>query len=221
MAEYRPTGDVCRAQGLDKNGMAPSSHRRFLASLVAVAAGSLLLGAALGAALVWSLFAFRAEDSTSGAVRELARRAALAHAIYAPEVRHPVEVAASEKAHLGAWLSKRLEAEVRPPDLAGGGFALLGGRLLPAEGLSGPASLPAAQFMYENANGRRVTLYVRNTRVQHRGTPGRHLRMRGVRILHWSDGRLEYALASADVSESELRALAQEARRGAGSFGTR
>lgn len=76
-----------------------------------------------------------------------ARRAALAHAVYAPEVRHPVEVAAVEKAHLAAWLSKRLEAEVRAPDLGGAGFALLGGRLLPGEALSGAASLPAAQFM--------------------------------------------------------------------------
>ena len=38
----------------------------------------------------------------------LARSAAIAHAVYTPEVRHPVEVGAEQEAHLVQWLSKRL-----------------------------------------------------------------------------------------------------------------
>jgi anti-sigma factor RsiW len=52
-------------------------------------------------------------------------------------------------------LSKRLGRQLVVPDLAVAGFRLMGGRLLPAE------DGPAAQFMYENANRDRLTLYLR------------------------------------------------------------
>src|SRR5260370_990363 len=42
------------------------------------------------------------------AVTPLPARAARAHLVYSPEVRHPVEVEAKEKDHLAKWLSKRL-----------------------------------------------------------------------------------------------------------------
>ena len=78
-----------------------------------------------------------------------------AHIVYVPEVRHPVEVEAAEEAHLVQWLTKRMGANVRAPALAALGWKLMGGRLLPDRGL------PAAQFMYEDATGRRLTLYMR------------------------------------------------------------
>lgn len=112
-----------------------------------------------------------------------------------------------------AWLSKRLEADVNAPDLGGAGFVLLGGRLLPAEALSGTASLPAAQFMYENANGRRVTLYIRNAGPQHGDSELDLARVGPVRVFHWIHGALAYAIASADVDQGELRSLAQAVRR--------
>lgn len=92
------------------------------------------------------------------------RRAAVAHAVYAPEVRHPVEVnvaegsAAEQRAqeqHLARWLSKRLDLPVRLYDLRPQGFELVGGRLLP------DSSGPSAQLMYQNGNGQRITLYLR------------------------------------------------------------
>ena len=81
-------------------------------------------------------------------------RAARAHAVYAPEVRHPVEVDAKEQEHLVKWLSKRLGLTLKVPVLAPEGFELLGGRLLP-----GPEG-PVAQFMYQDSAGKRLTLYV-------------------------------------------------------------
>lgn len=197
------------------------SYRRRFGVTMAAALGLLLLGVMLGAAAAWTIASFPADEPASGRPEQLAHRAVLAHRIYAPEVRHPVEVRASEKAHLSAWLSKRLEADMRPPDLAGSGFALLGGRLLPGEPIAGPAPLPAAQFMYENANSRRVTLYVRNTTAKQRSTQTDHSPINAVEVFHWADGRLEYALASGDVSASELSALAEEARRGRTGFGMR
>lgn len=83
------------------------------------------------------------------------REAAAAHAVYVPEQRHPVEVAAQQQAHLVQWLSKRLGVALKPPVLEAQGFHLMGGRLLPGE--TGQAR---AQFMYEDQAGQRVTLYV-------------------------------------------------------------
>ena len=75
-----------------------------------------------------------------------------AHSVFVPEVRHPVEVGAGEEAHLVQWLTRRLGVDVRAPELSGQGWTLVGGRLLPDRGQ------PAAQFMYQDGNGRRLTL---------------------------------------------------------------
>ena len=90
------------------------------------------------------------------AAREFVHAAAVAHAVYVPEKRHPVEVAAADQQHLAQWLSKRLERPLKVPDLSAQGYALVGGRLLPgSEGAR-------AQFMFERTSGERVTLYIGN-----------------------------------------------------------
>lgn len=83
-----------------------------------------------------------------------AHDAALAHAVYSPEKRHPVEVAATEQQHLVQWLSRRLDKPLKVPDLSAEGYSLVGGRLLPG------AAGARAQFMFEDAAGQRVTLYI-------------------------------------------------------------
>jgi anti-sigma factor RsiW len=88
------------------------------------------------------------------ASQEFVRQAALAHAVYAPELRHPVEVAATQQEHLVQWLSKRLGKPLKVPSLDAQGYSLVGGRLLPGE------SGARAQFMFENTAGVRVTLYL-------------------------------------------------------------
>jgi anti-sigma factor RsiW len=85
----------------------------------------------------------------------LVEQALGAHSVYVGEVRHPVEVAASEETHLVQWLTRRVGATIRAPQLGSFGFHLVGGRLLPDQGR------PAAQFMFEDAGKRRLTLYVR------------------------------------------------------------
>lgn len=78
-----------------------------------------------------------------------------AHRVLVREKRHPVEVPSSEEAHLIRWQSNRLGRPLRAPDMTGQGFTLVGGRLL------NEGALPAAQFMYENADKQRMTIYVR------------------------------------------------------------
>lgn len=121
-----------------------------------MAAGVLIAFAAgwLGNAQ-WSMQrAASAQLARAPAMREFVHDASIAHAVYAPEKRHPVEVAASEQQHLVQWLSKRLDRPLKVPDLTAMGYTLVGGRLLPGE------SGARAQFMFEDAAGERITLYI-------------------------------------------------------------
>ena len=77
-----------------------------------------------------------------------------AHQVYAVEVRHPVEVGADEADHLVTWLSRRLGLALAAPDLAGQGFELVGGRLLPAAHRPGRAA---------DVSGRRAAAGSRST----------------------------------------------------------
>lgn len=87
-------------------------------------------------------------------VREFVHQASVAHMVYTPEVRHPVEVTAAQQEHLVQWLSKRLQRPLKVPDLNAEGYELVGGRLLP--GSDGAR----AQFMYQDKGGERITLYL-------------------------------------------------------------
>ena len=86
--------------------------------------------------------------------REFARQASVAHLVFAPEQRHPVEVPAAQQEHLVQWLSKRLDRRLIVPNLSAQGYELVGGRLLP--GHKGAR----AQFMFQNSAGERITLYL-------------------------------------------------------------
>ena len=156
------------------------------------------LGVALGAVAGWQLHASRQAAVTYADAPPLSRRAAVAHATYSPEVRHPVEVGADQEAHLVAWLSKRLGAPLRAPQLEGVGYSLVGGRLLPGE------SGPTAQFMYQCKRGTRVTLYVRNEAAANRETAFLYSLEGKVGVFYWIDRKLGYAVSSADISKDDL-----------------
>ena len=130
-----------------------------------------------------------------------ARRAAVAHVVYTPEVRHPVEVGANEEAHLVAWLSKRLGTALRIPPLTPLGYALVGGRLLPGD------QGPVAQFMYQDERGQRLTLYIRINAEHSRETAFRFARQGNVGMFYWIDRKLGYAL-SGEIDKDELLRVA-------------
>ena len=133
----------------------------------------------------------------------LARNAAIAHVVYTPEIRHPVEVGADQEAHLVQWLSKRLGTPLKTPQFAKQGFDLVGGRLLPGE------RGPVAQFMYQDGNGRRLTLYVR-TDPENRDTAFRYAQEGKVGVFYWLDHKVGYAL-SGELPRDELLAIAETA----------
>jgi len=130
-----------------------------------------------------------------------ARQAAIAHAVYTPEVRHPVEVGVEQEEHLVNWLSKRLGAALKVPHLSKLGYNLVGGRLLP--GNQGPA----AQFMYQDEKGQRLTLYVRTDAVSNRETAFRFIQEGSVGVFYWLDGQFGYALTG-EVEKAELLRVA-------------
>lgn len=129
-----------------------------------------------------------------------AATAVRAHRVYVAEVRHPVEVKAEEE-HLVRWLGKRVGADLRAPILADVGWRLMGGRLLPDQD-----SLYAAQFMYEDASGRRLTLYIRKE-TGTGNTAFRFFERDGYSAFYWIDQPLAYALAG-PLSRDELMVLA-------------
>ena len=131
----------------------------------------------------------------------LPRQAAIAHVVYAPEVRHPVEVPASDEEHLVRWLSKRLGKDLTAPHLGPLGYDLVGGRLL-----SGPQG-PVAHFMYQDARGQRLTLYVSRTRGEPRDTAFRYSQEDRVSVFYWVDGNFGYAL-SGEIGREQLLKIA-------------
>jgi anti-sigma factor RsiW len=134
-------------------------------------------------------------------VTPLARQAAVAHAVFTPDVRRPVEISAEHEDQLVTWLSKRLGTPVRAPKLGAQGFELVGGRLLP--GNSGPV----AQFMYQDASGQRLTLYVSTEIAANHDTAFRFSQEGQVNVFYWIDGKFGYAL-SAGIDKGALARVA-------------
>ena len=161
----------------------------------AAVAAWLVLGGVIG----WQVHAYTGVRQVEAGA--WARRAAMAHVVYSPEVRHPVEVGADQEAHLVAWLSKRLGTPLKIPHLGGLGYSLVGGRLLPGD------RGPVAQFMYQDGKGVRLTLYVRANLDMTRETAFRFSQEQGVSVFYWLDKRLGYAL-SGEIDKNDLLRVA-------------
>ncbi|HEY1291149.1 MAG TPA: anti-sigma factor [Burkholderiales bacterium] len=165
-----------------------------------LAAGWMVVAFLAGVLAGWELQSRSTPVADAGAA--MARRAAIAHVTYSPEVRHPVEVGADQEAHLIAWLSKRLGAPLRVPQLEEVGYSLVGGRLLPGD------TGPVADFMYQTQKGARITLYVRTEVAGNRETAFRYAEEGKVRVFYWVDRKMGYAVSSGDISKDELLKVA-------------
>ncbi len=159
-------------------------------------------------------FVLASRSDVSSGARRLAqadqmfvRQAALAHAVYVPELKHPVEVSSAQQEHLIQWLSKRLGKPLKAPQLSAAGYDLLGGRLLPGDAGA------RAQFMFQNAAGERVTLYLGAladgaNAASTQETAFRFSSDGPVNSFYWMDHGFGYALA-AQLPRDKLMALAQ------------
>lgn len=114
------------------------------------------------------------------------QHAVSAHVVFTRERRHAVEAKATEK-HLVRWLSKRVGRTLNPPSLNSAGYLLVGGRLVADDGA------PAAQFMYQNKDKNRLTLYVRSARDA-KDVSFKIATERGVSAFYWIEAPYAYAL---------------------------
>jgi anti-sigma factor RsiW len=129
-----------------------AARRTALVGRLKAVAASLVIFT-VGASAGW--FAAHHETLAPPATSGVAQNANAAYRTYVVEVAHPVEVASAQEAHLLQWLSRRLGKPLAAPDLTPFGYRLMGGRLLPGNDSA------AAQLMYDDASGKRLTLYVR------------------------------------------------------------
>ena len=166
--------------------------------------GGVAASFAVGAIAGWQVHAYMADQRSDAS--SWPKRAAIAHVVYSPEVRHPVEVGAEQEAHLVAWLSKRLGTPLKVPHLGPLGYTLVGGRLLPGD------RGPVAQFMYQDGKGQRLTLYVRVNPDDRSESAFRFAQERGVGVFYWLDRKLGYAL-SGEVDKTELLNVATAVHR--------
>lgn len=175
---------------------------------LAAAVGSVfLLGAVVGGVLgsQWAERASLARARNAAVAVATApqgwlQRAAFAHSVYTPEPRHAVEVRAQEE-HLARWLTRRIEAPVKLFDLRAMGFELVGGRLLP----DGPGK--SAQLMYQNADGKRVTVYLRKPEPG-TDTAFRYEQQGKLGMFYWIEEKTGFALVG-ELPKERLLAMAK------------
>ncbi|MET3612213.1 anti-sigma factor RsiW [Rhizobium aquaticum] len=185
-----------RTQPDDAARLKTPPQRSLIDRLPMRAAAAVLLFA-LGTATGLGLPSLLGSTATATPIFE---QASDAYTIYAREVRHPVEVWAGEKDHLVAWLGKRLGEKIVAPDLASTGYKLVGGRLVPVDGVAG------ALLMYEDQSGKRLTLLLGRT-AKKSETAFQFASEGSVETLYWMDNGLAYAV-SGEVSREALRAVA-------------
>jgi len=135
----------------------------------------------------------------------LIKPAAFAHSIFTAELIHPVEIRAERHHYLNRWLSKRLKTQLTAPNLSNSGYTLIGGRLLPST-----QNRMAAQYMYEDQQGSRITIYVRRGEWQQQTKPFEVNGKKGYSIYYWIDEDLGYVLTSG-LDKNKNRVLANEA----------
>jgi anti-sigma factor RsiW len=166
----------------------------------AAAAAAVIVAFVAGAVVGW--MAHGASAAAPSRFDTFTGQALDAHKVYVVEVRHPVEVTGGERPHLIQWLSKRLDYELRIPDLESSGLKLVGGRLLP-----GPFG-PAAFCMYEGPSGERFTIYYART-----DSPQTAMRYRAAdpfAAIYWVERGLAYVV-SGPLERERLLSVAQAA----------
>ncbi|KDR90601.1 transcriptional regulator [Agrobacterium sp. TS43] len=127
-----------------------------------------------------------------------------AHKLFASEVLHPVEIRADAEnaSSLPKWLSKRLDRKLNIPDLTRHGLSLVGGRVLPSsEGA-------AAQLMYEDKSGQRVTLYI-VAAVDSSDTAMRRSSIGSLEAISWDDETIRCALVG-NLPSDRMDAIAKD-----------
>jgi len=181
-----------------------AARRTFRTRSWTSAAAAVVLFAA-GVTAGWFANGIAPAPSSLAPTASVAQGAHAAYRTFVVEVAHPVEVGVQQETHLLQWLSKRLGRKLAAPDLSRFGYKLMGGRLLPG------GSGAAAQLMYDDASGRRLTIYVRAANGTE--TAFRFQKEGEASTFAWIDQGFGFAV-TATASREELLPIAEAVYRG-------
>lgn len=160
-------------------------------------AAGILIALAVGAGSGWIA---RGPGVSSG-VASVGMEAAIAHRVFAMDPAHPVEFDASQNGRLVSWVSQRFGRPVSAADLSAAGYRLIGGRLVATERGAG------CMFLYENAAGTQLTVFMRPMQRRDMNAPMRPVQSNDVAGFAWARQGLGFSVVANDPMES-LRDLA-------------
>lgn len=134
--------------------------------------------------------------------KELMVRAAMAHVVsYEDELR---AVSTGGKAEVGDYLADRMGTPIRVPSLESFGYRLIGSRVLP------DTDGPAAQFVFADQSGKKVSLYVRGEQAD--GVDITYALADDLSMFYWNDSDRSYAMVTRVDDEQGREALLNAAR---------
>lgn len=126
--------------------------------------------------------------ATPSPLQTFAAAAMRAHNFYTVDNPFMVELGADDRDKLDGWVSQRLGKPVFGPNLEAAGYQLVGGRTLPT------AYGPGGQYIYEDGQGQRITLFVGAPRSQAPNNAVTIYEQGDVTSAYWVEGPLAYAL---------------------------
>ncbi|HSC83707.1 MAG TPA: anti-sigma factor [Pseudomonas sp.] len=150
-------------------------------------AAALLLAIGLGGSGGWL-----ARSQVLQAANPPMQDALEAHRLFALDRGAAVDVKVSQPAELQHWLAAHFSAAAPLPDLAAQGLHAVGGRLLATE--QGAAAL----LLFEDAQGQRISLYLREPGTLYANMPSGERAEGDLQARYWSRGGYNYALVSHD-----------------------
>jgi anti-sigma factor RsiW len=134
--------------------------------------------------------------------QELMVRAAMAHLVNSDEdLRLAAE---TDDSDTDRYVATRMGEKVRVPQLSSLGYRLVGSRVLP------DTKGPAAQFVFEDADGMPVSLYVRSETA--RGVDITYALAEDLSMFYWNDSEHSYALVRETDDEASRDALLTAAK---------
>lgn len=149
-------------------------------------AAVLLLAVGVGGLSGW-----QARDLSLAAHTALPMTDALqAYRLFAVQDMLPADLVAQRSEDLQRWLDRRFNRAERLPDLAAAGFSPVSGRLMSTD------QGAAAMVLYQAADGRRLSFYIRPPGPNHSLLPRGNRRDGELQADYWSGPGYNYALVS-------------------------
>jgi anti-sigma factor RsiW len=165
------------------------------------AAASILLALAIGTGTGW----WAHGSNAPAGLTSLGQQAAVAQRVFVADSNQPIEFTSAGLTQKVGWISNHESREVTAPDLSEAGYKLLGGRLVATE--QGVAPM----FIYQNAQGGRISIFVRVMEAIDTNTPMRPIESKEVSGFAWSRNGIGFGVISSKP-EPGLRELSNQVR---------